>query len=192
MFVPFALFQYHFVKKDSRHLSRPYMRCRTNSRAFGCHTYVTRFCTSQLQRQDFYKVSFTKNLFGRETPHGSFAETRVVIRNFHFHGRRLMDSHPIVRDAAQCQCVQRFRLQQVNCKRDGIIIIPSAPFGIRIFQASTYSVRQELYRRMSPDTGLAVARFHRTGSINVFPICLPCAKVALFSVSGSFTGTIFS
>ena len=58
-----------------------------------------------------------------------------------------MDSHPIVRDAAQCQCVQRFRLQQVNCKRDGIIIIPSAPFGIRIFQASTYSVRQELYRR---------------------------------------------
>ena len=30
---------------------RPYMRCRTNSRAFGCHTYVTRLCTSQLQRQ---------------------------------------------------------------------------------------------------------------------------------------------
>lgn len=192
MFVPFALFQYHFVKKDSRHLSRPYMRCRTNSRAFGCHTYVTRLCTSQLQRQVFYKVSFTKNLFGRETPHGSFAETRVVIRNFHFHGRRLMDSHPIVRDAAQCQCVQRFRLQQVNCKRDGIIIIPSAPFGIRIFQASTYSVRQELYRR-------TVSRYRFGGSqvppdreYQCFPICLPCAKVALFSVSGSFTGTIFS
>ena len=42
------------------------------------------------------------------------------------------------------------------------------------------------------NTGLAVAKFHRTGSINVFPICLPCVKVALFKVSASFTSTIFS
>ena len=28
-------------------------------------------------------------------------------------------------------------------------------------------------------TGLAVARFQRTGSVSVFPICLPFTKVAL-------------